>query len=31
MDAEKAFYATIQAKEWEGNWLMLDVKLYMKD
>ena len=30
MDAGKAFYATIQAKEWEGNWLRLDVKLYMK-
>ena len=31
MDAGKAFYATIQAKEWEGNWLRLDVKVYMKD
>ena len=31
MDAGKAFYATIQAKEWEGNWLRLDVKVYMRD
>ena len=31
MDASKAFYATIQAKEWEGNWLRLDVRVYMKD
>ena len=31
MDAGKAFYATIQAKEWEGNWLRLDVRVYMKD
>jgi hypothetical protein len=31
MDAGKAFYATIQAKEWEGSWLRLDVKVYMKD
>ena len=31
MDAGKAFYATITAKEWEGNWLRLNVKVYMKD
>ena len=31
MDAGKAFYATRQAKEWEGNWLRLDVRVYMKD
>jgi hypothetical protein len=31
MDAGKAFYATIQAKEWEGNWLRLDIKVYIKD
>jgi len=31
MDAGKAFYSTIQAKEWEGNWLRLDVKVYMND
>ena len=31
MDAGKAFYATIQAKEWEGNWLRLGVRVYMKD
>jgi hypothetical protein len=31
MDAGKAFYSTIQAREWEGNWLRLDVKVYVKD
>ena len=31
MDAGKSFYATITAKEWEGNWLRLNVKVYMKD
>ena len=31
MDAGKSFYATIAAKEWEGNFLRLDVKIYMKD
>lgn len=31
MDAGKFFYATVEAKEWEGNWLRLDVKIYMKD
>jgi hypothetical protein len=31
MDSGKAFYSTIQAKEWEGNWLRLDIKVYMKD
>lgn len=31
MDAGKAFYATIKAKEWEGNWLRLDVKVFMND
>lgn len=31
MDAGKAFYATIEAKEWEGTWLRLDVKIYIKD
>ena len=31
MDAGKSFYATIGAKEWEGNWLRLDVKVLMKD
>jgi hypothetical protein len=31
MDAGKAFFATIQANEWQGNWLKLDVKIYTKD
>ena len=31
MDAGKSFYATVEAKEWEGNWLRLDVRVYMKD
>ena len=31
MDAGKQFYATIQAKEFEGNWLKLEVEIVMKD
>lgn len=31
MDAGKSFYATIEAKALEGNWLRLDVKIYMQD
>lgn len=31
MDAGKNFFATIQAKEWEGNWLKIEVKVYLKD
>ena len=31
MDAGKQFYAVLQAKEWEGNWLRLDIKVYLKD
>ncbi len=31
LDAGKAFYATIKAKEWEGNWLKIEVKVYLKD
>ena len=31
MDAGKSFFAVLQAKEWEGNWLRLDVKVYLKD
>jgi hypothetical protein len=31
MDAGKAFYTTVKAKEWEGNWLRLDIKVFMKD
>ncbi|MEO8769990.1 MAG: HIRAN domain-containing protein [Ferruginibacter sp.] len=31
MDAGKSFYATVEAKEWEGNWLRLGVRVYLKD
>lgn len=31
MDAGKSFFATIEAKEWEGNWLKIEVKVYLKD
>ncbi len=31
MDAGKAFHATVEAKGWEGTWLRLDVKIYVKD
>jgi hypothetical protein len=31
MDAGKAFFATIEAKEWEGNWLRIEVKVFLKD
>ena len=31
LDAGKTFFAIIQAKEWEGNWLRLDIKVYLKD
>ncbi len=31
MDAGKQFFAVIQAKEWEGNWLKLSIKIYLKD
>ena len=31
MDVGKSFYATIEAKEWEGNWLRLDVRVYLED
>lgn len=31
LDAGKAFFATIEAKEWEGNWLRIEVKVYLKD
>jgi len=27
MNAGKTFFAVLQAKEWEGNWLRLDVKV----
>jgi len=31
MDAGKQFYATISAKEMEGNWLKLQIKVMLKD
>ncbi|MGF2414364.1 HIRAN domain-containing protein [Ferruginibacter sp.] len=31
MDAGKHFFAVVTAKEWEGNWLRLEVKVYLKD
>jgi len=31
MDAGKSFFATIEAKEWEGNWLKIEIKVYLKD
>ena len=31
MDAGKQFYATISAKEMEGNWLKLQIKVILKD
>ncbi len=31
LDAGKAFFATITAKEWEGNWLRIEIKVYLKD
>lgn len=30
-DAGKSFFAVLHAKEWEGNWLRLDIKVYLKD
>jgi hypothetical protein len=31
MDGGKHFYATIQTKEYEGNWLRLEIQVIMKD
>lgn len=31
MDAGKQFFASIQAKDWEGNWLKLEIKIFLKD
>ena len=31
LDAGKSFFAVLSAKEWEGNWLRLDIKVYLKD
>jgi hypothetical protein len=31
MDGGKQFYATIQTREYEGNWLRLEIQVIMKD
>jgi hypothetical protein len=31
LDAGKPFYAIIEATEWEGNWLKINIKVYLKD
>lgn len=31
LDAGKKFYAVIKAKEWEGNWLKIEIKVYLRD
>ena len=31
MDAGKEFYATIQAKEYEGNWMKLEIQVLLND
>lgn len=31
LDAGKSFYGVIGEKEWQGNWLRLEVKIYLKD
>jgi hypothetical protein len=31
MDAGKWFYAKVQDKEWEGNWLKIDLEIYLKE
>jgi len=31
LDAGKAFFATITDKEWEGNWLKIEISVYLKD
>lgn len=31
MDAGKRFYAKVSTKEWEGQWLKLDLEVYLKD
>lgn len=31
LDAGKSFYVNIVAKEWEGNWLRLEIKVFLKD
>jgi hypothetical protein len=31
LDAGKMFFAIIEAKEWEGNWLKIEIKVFLKD
>ncbi|SCD20028.1 hypothetical protein PSM36_1204 [Proteiniphilum saccharofermentans] len=31
MDAGKWFYAKVKNKEWEGNWLKIDMEIYLKE
>ena len=31
MDAGKWFYAKVQNKVWEGNWLKIDLEIYLKE
>ncbi len=31
LDAGKAFFATVINKEWEGDWLKVEINVYMKD
>ena len=31
MDVGKSFFATIETKEIEGNWLKIEIKVYLKD
>lgn len=31
MDAGKWFYAKVQDKVWEGNWLKIDLEIYLKE
>jgi hypothetical protein len=31
MDAGKFIFGTIERKQWQGNWLKIDVKVFMRD
>ena len=31
MDAGKCFFGKVQKKSWEGNWLKIDIEIYLKD
>jgi hypothetical protein len=31
LDAGKSFFAQLTAKEWEGTWLRLEIKVYLND